>query len=132
LAVALPFAKWRGQWPPPAKHIAITLLTIALTYFLRAAFGLEAVWAHWGVDFSTHGAICIVLSMALASLRWRNSWIPGGVFVGYGFLMVHQAYHTWADIGTTTAVMLPFAVLLRYWGDRWVAANFGRRPASSP
>ncbi|MBS0418006.1 MAG: hypothetical protein JSR66_09855 [Proteobacteria bacterium] len=131
LALALPFATWRGQWRSPAKHIAVTLLTVALTYLLRAAFGFEAVWAHWGMDFSTHGAICIVLSVALASLCWRRSWIWGAVFVGYDFLMVYQAYHTWVDIGTTAAVILPFALLLRYWGDRWVAGSLGTRAPSS-
>jgi hypothetical protein len=131
LALALPFAKWRGQWRPSAKHIAITVLTVALTYSLRAALGLEAVWAHWGMDFSTHGAICIVLGVALASLSWRRSWTWGAVFVGYDSLMVYQAYHTWADIGTTTAVMLPLALLVRHWGDRWASGNLSWRAPSS-
>jgi hypothetical protein len=132
LALAFPFAKWRGQWSPASRHIAITLVIVALTYSLRAALGLEAVWAHWGMDFTTHGAICIVLSVSLASLSWQRSWIWGAIFVGYDILMVYQAYHTWADIGTTTALMLPLALLVRYWGDRWATDNLASRARSSP
>jgi hypothetical protein len=122
LALALPFAKWQGRWQP-TMHIAITLLTVVLTYLSRAVFGLEAVWARWGLDFSTHAAICIVLGVALSSLDWRKSWIWGAVLLGYGILMVYQSYHTWADIGTTALVMFPFCVVIRYWGDRWGAST---------
>lgn len=131
LALLLPFARWRNQWRPPSKHIAITVVTVALMYLVRAVLGLETMWAHWGLDFSTHGAMCIMLSVALASLDWRTSWIWGAVFVGYDFLMVYQAYHTWPDIGTTTAVILPFTLIVRYWGNRWTAGNFGGRALSS-
>jgi hypothetical protein len=128
LALALPFAKWQGRWRPSTLHIAITLVTVALTYSLRAVFGLEAVWARWGLDFSTHSAICIVLGVALVSLDWRKWWLWGAVLLGYAILMVYQSYHTWADIGTTAVVMFPFAVLIRYWGDRWGASTH-RSPA---
>jgi hypothetical protein len=131
LAVTLPFTRWREQWRRSASHIAITLVTIALLYAVRAALGLEAVWAHWGMDFSTHGAVCIVLSVALGSVSWQRSWIWAAVFVGYDCLMVYQAYHTWADLGTTTVVMFPFAVLIRYWGDRWGASTHPSRAAPS-
>jgi hypothetical protein len=118
LALMLPYAKWRGRRGLAARHIAITLMMVALTYSVRAALGLEALWAQWGMDFSTHGAICIVLSVALASLSWPRAWIWGLAFMSYDCLMVYQGYHTWADIGTTTVVMLPFAKLIRYYGDR--------------
>jgi len=131
LALALPFVRWQGRWQPSTMHIAITLLTVVLSYLFRAVLGLEAVWAHWGLDFSTHGAICIVLGVALASLDWRTSWIWGAVFLGYGILMVYQSYHTWADIGTTAVVIFPFAVLIRYWGDRWCASTLRSRAAPS-
>lgn len=118
LVLALPFAKWRGQWRPASVHIAVTLVTVTLTYLLRAVFNLEAVWASWGLDFSTHGAICIVLVVALSSLEWKRIWVWGAVFVSYDALMVYQSYHTWADIGTTSAVMFPFTITVRYLGDR--------------
>jgi hypothetical protein len=129
LALALPFAKWQGRWRPATMHIAVTLLTVAFTYAFRAVLGLETVWAGWGLDFSTHGAICIVLGVALASLDWRKSWIWGAVLLAYGILMVYQSYHTWADIGTTAVVIVPFALVIRYWGDRWGASTL-RSPAA--
>ena len=70
LTLALPFSRWPRQWRLSSMHIAVTLITVMLTYLVRAAFSLEAVWASWGMDFSTHGAICIVLVVALSSLSW--------------------------------------------------------------
>ncbi len=122
LAISLPFAKSRGVWRPAAAHLGVTLIIVALTYLFRAVLQLEALWASWGMDFSTHGAICIVLVVSLSSLSWKRFWVWGVVFVAYDALMVYQSYHTWADIGTTSAAVLPFVVIVRYWGDRWGAS----------
>ena len=122
LAIVLPFAKSREAWRQAAAHLGVTLVIVALTYLFRAGLQLEALWASWGMDFSTHGAICIVLVVALSSLAWKRFWVWGVIFVSYDALMVYQSYHTWADIGTTSAVVLPFTLALRYWGDRWGAS----------
>lgn len=121
LALSLPFVKWHRVRKQAWMHMGVTTFTVLLTYFLRAAFGLESVWAGWGLDFSTHTAICSVLVIGLASLDWAKSWIWAGILLGYAALMVYQAYHTWADIGTTAAFVLPYSALIRYWGDRWCA-----------
>jgi hypothetical protein len=132
LAVALPFTKWRDQSRLAMRHVAVTLLIVALTYLLRAVLGLELMWAHWGMDFSAHAAICIVLSVALASLDWRRVWLWSAIFVAYDILMVYQGYHTWSDIGTTAAVVMPFVLIVRYWGDRWMIDSARcRTPTSS-
>jgi hypothetical protein len=122
LALALPFAKWRGQPRPALMHIGVTLLTTALMYAVRAAFDLEAVWGRWGMDFSTHASVCIILVVAVSSLNWRAVWIWGAVFVSYDALMVYQSYHTWVDIGTTSAVIVPFTLIIRYAGNCWATA----------
>lgn len=122
LTLALPFSRWPRQWRLSSMHIVVTLITVMLTYLARAAFSLEAVWASWGMDFTTHGAICIVLVVALSSLSWKRFWVWGVVFVAYDELMVYEHFHTWADIGTTSAVLLPFTLVVRYWGDRWGAS----------
>jgi hypothetical protein len=118
LAIALPIMKWRGQWRPSSMHIGVTLLTVAFTYLFRAVFDLERLWASWGLDFSTHTAICVVLVVALSSLHWKRAWIWCVILGAYAQLMVYQSYHTWVDIGTTAAVMFPYSALVRYWGDR--------------
>lgn len=122
LAIVLPFAKSRGAWRQAAAHLGVTLVIVALTYLFRAVLQLEALWASWGMDFTTHGAICIVLVVALSSLSWKRFWVWGVVFVAYDELMVYENFHTWADIGTTSAVLLPFTLVVRYWGDRWGAS----------
>jgi hypothetical protein len=119
LALTLPFKRWLGQWQSPSMNIAVTLLTVALMYFFRAVFDLEAVWANWGLDFSTHEAVCVILVIGLSSLYWRGLWIWCAVLVAYDILMVYQSYHTWADLDTTAVVMLPFATIIRYCGDRF-------------
>jgi hypothetical protein len=131
LVLALPFAKWRGEWKPPSMHIAVTVLTVTLTYLLRAVLGLEAVWASWGLDFSTHAAICSVLVVGLSSLDWRRSWIWCAILLAYAILMVYQSYHTWMDIGITSAAMLPSAII-RYWGDRWSTSALRSSAAQAP
>jgi len=118
LAIARPIATWRGQWHHPSMHIGVTSLTVALTYLFRAVFDLERLWASWQLDFSTHTSICVVLVIAVSSLDWKRAWIWCAILVAYAQLMVYQSYHTWVDIGTTTTVMVPFSVLIRYWGDR--------------
>jgi hypothetical protein len=118
LAIALPITKWRGQWRPASMQIGVTLMTVALTYLFRAVFDLEGLWASRQLDFSTHTAICVVLVIALSSLDWKRAWIWCVILIAYAQLMTYQHYHTWIDIGTTAAVMVPFSALIRYWGDR--------------
>lgn len=118
LAIVLPFTKWRDVWRLAAAHLGVTLLIVALTYLFRAILQLEALWANWGLDYSTHEAICIDLVVASSSLYWRRAWIWCTVLLAYDALMVYQSYHTWPDLETTAAVMLPFAVTIRYGGDR--------------
>ena len=131
LALALPFAKWRGQPRPALMHIGVTLLTTALMYAVRAAFGLEGVWGSRGMDFSTHASVCIILVAALSSLNWRTVWVWSAVFVSYDALMVYQNYHTWIDIGTTSAVIVPFTLVIRFVGDRWASGVPWRKDESS-
>lgn len=131
LAIALPIAKWPGQWRPSSMHISVTLVTVALTYLFRAVFDLERLWASWRLDFSTHTSICVVLMVALSSLHWKRAWIWCAILVAYAQLMVYQSYHTWMDIGTTVAVMFPFTLLIRYWGDRLSASAVQSSAAQS-
>jgi len=131
LALVLPFLRWRSSWRPASIHIAVTLLTVALTYFLRAVLGLEDVWASWGMNFSTHTAICVVLAVALASLNWVRSWIWGAIFLAYAALMVYQGYHSWPDIGTTAAVVVSYTAFIRYCGARWSVSVLRSDPTTS-
>lgn len=129
LVLALPFARWKGQLRIASAHIAVTLVTVMLTYLLRGVFNLESVWASWGLDFSTHGAICIVLVVALSSLEWKRVWIWAAIFVSYDALMIYQSYHSWVDIATTSVVMFPFSIGVRYLGDRLGGGAFRSRRA---
>jgi len=123
LVLGLPFFKWHRERKRAWMHIGVTVFTVLLMYLVRAVFHLEAVWAGWGMDFSTHTAMCAMLVTALSSLRWGRFWIWAIVLLSYAALMVYQSYHTWMDIGTTAVCVLPCAALIRYWGDRWGARS---------
>jgi hypothetical protein len=131
LVVALPFVKWRGRRRSVLMHISTTIATVLLVYLLRAVFGLEEVWAHKGLDFSTHTAICIVLVVGLSSIDWKTAWLWIAIFLSYAELMVYQAYHSWSDIWTTGVVVFIFSACVRYVGGRWSSAGSPSRTPST-
>jgi len=115
IALAWPWLRWREQWRIPAVNVIVTLLSVAIAYALSALDGATGWWPSWGLDFSTHTAVCVALVVSLCSIKrsWSGLWV--GVFAAYAALMVYQRYHSVGDIVTTAAVVAPFVIGLRWW-----------------
>ena len=90
--------------------IGLVLLVYILMY-IDSCFG---VFTYFGLDYSTHTALSMVLSCFLSWCH-RKYWVYFiGVFLIYLMLMLYQAYHTVEDIVFTIAVVSPL-VLLLFW-----------------
>ncbi len=93
-------------------------LPITLIMCLAVAYGFAyldrvlGVFALFGIDFSTHGAVHLAAWAAL--LAWHSTRWPWALAVtlAYHALMVVQGYHTMFDLLATAAVVgLPLALL---------------------
>lgn len=93
-------------------------LPLTLLILLGVAYGLAyfdrtlGLFALFGLDFSTHGAVHLAAWAAL--LVWHPRRWPWAfaVTLGYHWLMAAQGYHTAYDLLATAAVVgLPLTVL---------------------
>lgn len=80
---------------------------LALAYGIMFIDNVYNIWSRWGLDYSTHTAVSLVLVTYLSLLvpRWLLLWQLS--FFSYCGLMLYQKYHTVADIlstGVTLAV----------------------------
>lgn len=118
VALTWPWLRWRRQWRLAAVHVVVTLLSVAFAYGITALDRANVWWQSWGLDFSTHTAVCVALIVALCAvnLSLAGWWV--GVFGAYIALMLYQGYHSIADIVTTAAVVAPPVVLFRWWLHR--------------
>lgn len=113
-ALIWPWLRWRGAWRPAALNVTITLLSVGFCYALSALDGKFGWWPAVGLDFSTHTALAIALTVSLSSIK-PSTWMAWtAILLGYFVLMVYQRYHTWADIGTTAVIIAPPLILARW------------------
>jgi hypothetical protein len=115
IALIWPWLHWRGSWRQAALNVLVTLLSLGLAFGMSAIDGKFGWWPSVGLDFSTHTAISIALIVALCSIKPSTWMVWTAVLLGYFVLMVYQRYHTWADIGTTAAVIAPPLIAARWW-----------------
>lgn len=114
IALIWPWLRWRGSRRHAALNITVTLLSVGFDYMLSALDGKFGWWPSVGLDFSTHTAIAIALIVALSSIKPSTWTVWTAILLGYFVLMVYQSYHTWADIGTTAAVVAPPLIVARW------------------
>lgn len=109
MAVALLWAGARSP-RPPWEIYAGCLAAAGLVYLLTWADRRQGWWAGWGLDFSTHAGIATVLVVAL-SFHGRR-WLAAGAstLACYGAVMVRLGYHSWGDLATAVAAVLPLAL----------------------
>ncbi|WP_397608784.1 hypothetical protein [Silanimonas sp.] len=113
LLFGLAVVAWRAGRTREAVGLPITLLVLlgvayGLAYFDRVL----GVFALFGLDFSTHGAVHLAAWAAL--LVWHPARWPWALAVtlAYHALMALQGYHTAFDLLATAAVVgLPLTVL---------------------
>jgi hypothetical protein len=124
VALTWPWFRWRGQWRLAALHVVMTLLSVAFAYAITSLDRANGWWQSWGLDFSTHTAVCVALVVALCTIKLSllGWWV--GVFGAYVALMLYQQYHGVADIVTTAVVVAPPVILFRWWLHRCNGPNY--------
>ncbi|WP_370980866.1 hypothetical protein [Agaribacterium sp. ZY112] len=75
-------------------------------------------WHHWGMDYSRHSAMALLLLVALyCQVEKPKTVLINGIYalslVIYALLMKHLGYHSLADVISTSAACLPILVVLR-------------------
>ena len=103
-ALGVAMVKWmNGQRWFWLRLVASTLLV----YGLMFADNHWHWWLAMGLDYSTHTAAAIALTLFIGiGLRNRTVWILLATsLLAYGELMFYLGYHTWLDMGVTAAVV---------------------------
>ena len=106
-------AAFRAGRRREAIGLPLTLVVmLAIAYSLAYVDRVLGVFALFGLDFSTHGAVHLAAWTAL--LVWRPARWPWalGVTLGYHALMAAQGYHSAFDVLATAAVVgMPLTIL---------------------
>jgi len=122
LVVAAPFtlreALPRSPWPFWFR----ALLGVAAVYILMLTDLWLHLWDRFGLDYSTHTALAVSLSVSLVALsrRWLLFLVP--LLLLYAWLMIALDYHSAADIMTTAIVVGPITWLFHHAGLQRPAA----------
>lgn len=93
------------QWQALGLRMASLAAGALIAYGLMYVDNRLAIWSMAGLDYSTHTAVALVLTMFL-SMHWPKARWPGWLSLCvYGLLMLYQQYHTVADIISTAAAV---------------------------
>ena len=102
------------RWRLAGMQVLSMLAGLIIAYGLMFIDNRLKIWPAFGLDYSTHTAVAIVL-VAFLTINAKSLtalWI--GVLLAYFVLMLYQKYHTLADIIVTTAVVIA-PVVLAMW-----------------
>ena len=83
------------------------LLSISWAYLLMFIDMKLEIWSKFNLDYSTHTALSLCFICHLMFIRPSRRGLILSSFVAYALLMMYQAYHSLADIITTTIFVLP-------------------------
>lgn len=129
VAIALFTGKWRVLGIR-AIHLSVALI---VAYGLMFIDNRLKIWESFGMDYSTHAAVCtgLVTFLCIHARKLAVLWLVS-VFA-YFALMLYQRYHSLADIVTTVAVVLTLLVgiLLLLNKFRPIAVPLFQRPSTS-
>ncbi|WP_422767868.1 hypothetical protein ACOX9X_20230 [Photobacterium leiognathi subsp. mandapamensis] len=91
-------------------------LVVLSTLFIYGVMFLDNVlhiWPAFGLDYSTHTAIALVFVAYFIVYKSRLMHLMVISMFSYALIMVHQHYHTVADILTTLVFILPALLLIQ-------------------
>ncbi len=91
--------------------VVVSTLFIYAVMFIDNTLG---IWPAFNLDYSTHTAIALVFIgyFIVYTPKLKVGMVLS--LVGYAALMMHQKYHTLADIITTTICVMPIILLCQY------------------
>ena len=90
------------------------LLSTVFIYALMFIDNALGIWPSFNLDYSTHTAIALVFIGYFIVYTPRLRTVMVFSIVTYAALMMHQKYHTLADIITTTICVMPVILLCQY------------------
>lgn len=89
------------------KLFALFLVGLVLVYGMMHADNRFGFWPAFGLDYSTHASVALMLTGVLVA-AWRRLWgLWCALVFAYLGLCLYQRYHTVADIVTTTLYLVP-------------------------
>ena len=103
------------------KLFVLFAIGLVLVYGMMFADNRFGFWPAFGLDYSTHGSVALMLTAVLI-VAWRRFWwLWCGLVLAYLGLCLYQRYHTVADIATTALYLVPLhLVVARIVFGNWV------------
>lgn len=101
LLIAL-VAVYRSWQSGKRVHLAYLVYAVAIVYSLMFVDKHWALWAGWGLDYSTHSAAAFCLAMVICRYKSATAWAYAlATLMLYGVLMYILNYHSWLDMFTS-------------------------------
>ncbi len=112
------------RWRPAGMQVLSMLTGLIIVYGLMFTDNRLKIWPAFGLDYSTHTAVAIVLVAFLTVNAKKLTALWVGVLLAYFVLILYQKYHTLADIIVTTLVVIaPVVLAMRYLRSRTEPAD---------
>lgn len=112
--------RWRSGSRFYSLRLAGAVFVVYGWMFLDNYFQL---WAHFGLDYSTHSAAALALVVSFSCNKsFSTKMLCGLSLLVYGCLMFVLNYHSWSDMFTTVAVVgtcLAPAFLFRQYENKF-------------
>ena len=98
------------RWRATASIFAFSLCLLVVSYALMFVDNAMQLWPRFGLDYSTHTAVSLVLVISLCLIYPKRKILLIATFVGYAALMLYQKYHSIADILSTAGIIIILSI----------------------
>ena len=112
------------RWRLAGMQVLSMLAGLFFAYGLMMTDNRLKIWPAFGLDYSTHTAVAILLVVFLTIYvkKFTTLWI--GILLAYFVLILYQKYHSLSDILTTSlAVTAPIALAMWYLRSRRIGRH---------
>ncbi|WP_318438935.1 hypothetical protein [Photobacterium leiognathi] len=103
----------KGSMQQGLIRLGLVILSTIFIYTMMFIDNILHIWPAFGLDYSTHTAIALVFVAYFIVYKSRLMHLMVISMFSYALIMVHQHYHTVADILTTTVFILPVLLLIQ-------------------
>lgn len=117
---AIAISAIQGRWRMAIIRLLTILIFAAVAYGFMFIDSWLGLWPAFGLDYSTHTAVSLVLVIFLSVTNKKLAvfWLVS--FIAYVLLMLYQRYHTLADIvSTAVVVIVPTWLITAYCYRHW-------------
>ncbi|WP_318463121.1 hypothetical protein [Photobacterium leiognathi] len=103
----------KGSMQQGLIRLVLVILSTIFIYTMMFIDNILHIWPAFGLDYSTHTAIALVFVAYFIVYKSRLMYLMLISMFSYALIMVHQHYHTVADILTTTVFILPVLLIIQ-------------------